>query len=174
MLFAPALQPLPDPHCAVFCMQGFQKLTLGELPIELEGLRVVESGSGKRLGQSYGTHPDMLDGWRILGANISITPIIHPTILLDESSSRGRQCSTSAHACCRACECAPLSSCSPSTGRKLSTRRHRTPAAATASVSCTVGSDRVEFEVDFRWIGEPSISFFVELALAGCAQSAHP
>lgn len=54
------------------------------------------------------------------------------------------------------------------------TRRHRTPAAATASVSCTVGSDRVEFEVDFRWIGEPSISFFVELALAGCAQSAHP
>ncbi len=124
MLSAPALQPLPDPHCAVSCMQGFQKLTLGELPIELEGLRVVESGSGKRLGQSYGTHPDMLDGWRILGANISIiTPIIHPTILLDESSSRGRQCSRSAHACCRARECAPLSFFSPSTGRKLSYKK---------------------------------------------------
>jgi hypothetical protein len=27
--------------------------------------------------------------------------------------------------------------------------------------------DRVEIEVDFHWVGEPNIAFFVELALAG-------
>jgi hypothetical protein len=27
--------------------------------------------------------------------------------------------------------------------------------------------DRLEVEVDFKWVGEPNISFFVELALAG-------
>lgn len=27
--------------------------------------------------------------------------------------------------------------------------------------------DRLEVEVDFHWVGEPNISFFVELALAG-------
>lgn len=26
---------------------------------------------------------------------------------------------------------------------------------------------RIELEVDFRWVGEPNISFFVELAVAG-------
>jgi hypothetical protein len=28
-------------------------------------------------------------------------------------------------------------------------------------------TDRVELEVDFAWVGEPNISFFVELALTG-------
>lgn len=35
-------------------------------------------------------------------------------------------------------------------------------AAATAD-----DDDRIEMEVDFRWVGEPNISFFVELAMAG-------
>lgn len=33
--------------------------------------------------------------------------------------------------------------------------------------AAATSDDRLEIEVDFHWVGEPNISFFVELALAG-------
>jgi hypothetical protein len=38
---------------------------------------------------------------------------------------------------------------------------------ATAAAAGAQEDDRVELEVDFHWVGEPNISFFVELAMAG-------
>jgi hypothetical protein len=38
---------------------------------------------------------------------------------------------------------------------------------AAAAGSADDDADRVELEVDFHWVGEPNISFFVELAMAG-------
>lgn len=41
-------------------------------------------------------------------------------------------------------------------------------AAAYDRAQAVARSDnRIEVEVDFKWVGEPNISFFVELALAG-------
>lgn len=40
-------------------------------------------------------------------------------------------------------------------------------AAARAAQAAATSDDRLEIEVDFHWVGEPNISFFVELALAG-------
>lgn len=45
--------------------------------------------------------------------------------------------------------------------------------AAACAAKC---DDRLEVEVDFHWVGEPNISFFVEMAMAGWVrgQQQHP
>jgi Ca2+-dependent lipid-binding protein len=91
----PMLDDMKPPFIAAM---GFQKLTLGELPLELEGIRVV---GGDYQGKSVNS------GAPVGGERAAI-------------------------------------------------------AAATAD-----DDDRIEMEVDFRWVGEPNISFFVELAMAG-------
>uniref|UniRef100_A0A383VQB5 C2 domain-containing protein n=1 Tax=Tetradesmus obliquus TaxID=3088 RepID=A0A383VQB5_TETOB len=93
----PLLDDMKPPFIAAM---GFQKLTLGELPVQLEGLRVI---GGDRQGAS---------------------------------ANEG------AH------------------GGTASDR-------ATAAGEGADKADRLELEVDFHWVGEPNISFFVELALAG-------
>jgi hypothetical protein len=40
-------------------------------------------------------------------------------------------------------------------------------AAYAKAQAAATSDDRLEVEVDFHWVGEPNISFFVELAIAG-------
>lgn len=93
----PLLDDMKPPFIATM---GFQKLTLGELPVQLEGLRVI---GGDRQGASA-----------------------------NEDAHGG-------------------------------TASDRANAAGEGADK----ADRLELEVDFHWVGEPNISFFVELALAG-------
>eukprot|EP00879_Flechtneria_rotunda_P008728 GHRR01009142.1.p1 GENE.GHRR01009142.1~~GHRR01009142.1.p1 ORF type:complete len:896 (+),score=341.24 GHRR01009142.1:1003-3690(+) len=98
-LIRDTVEPLLDDMKPPFISaMGFQKLTLGELPLELEGIRVI---GGDKQGVSN-----------------------------SEDAQSGAD-------------------------------REKTAVASAQQ------DDRLEVEVDFHWVGEPNISFFVELAIAG-------
>jgi hypothetical protein len=56
----------------------------------------------------------------------------------------------------------------PSTGQSARENAHGGTSSnrADAAAAGAKEDDRVELEVDFHWVGEPNISFFVELAVA--------
>lgn len=135
---------------------GFQKLTLGELPLELEGLRVVGGGGheGARLGARAPA-----GGRETGGCMLCAAP--RPRILLSAACLQPLSLPASLLAISNACARAAYAG--------AAAREEGAPGGARAHVAAAsaAAADMLELEVDFAWVGEPNISFFVEMALAG-------
>eukprot|EP00877_Chromochloris_zofingiensis_P002455 jgi/Chrzof1/1220/Cz01g45070.t1 len=113
---------------------GFQKLTLGELPVVLEGIRVVPP-----MIMSHDEDAQAPDA----GSSKAVGAGGHGSSTGGSSSSGG--------------------------DKQISARDAADVATATRDTSSGDRHvpERIEFEVDFAWVGQPNISFFVELAVIG-------
>jgi hypothetical protein len=128
---------------------GFQRLTLGEEPVVLEGIRVItydpvtgSSSFDRTVDQSFDRD-------------------------LQRDTDRGSSSARGSSSSSTAAGGAGLTWSTGGFDQGGGVDQAGPSATANGGGSKGKGSERLEFEVDFVWQGLPNIAFFVEVALMG-------